>query len=123
MPENDASLQARVLCAQLGIVGWRKESEVAERIAWVSASDSITKEAARIKMVTAYEAYKLVRSRLDWVYASPYAFLFGDIWQDEALWPWIRATPRPDATVGMNTSPQMTDADIAYFSAKRSPPV
>lgn len=122
MPENDASLQARLLCAQLGIVGWRREFDVAERIKWMSGNASVTPETVRNEMVTAYERYKIARPRLEWMYASPYAFLFGDLWQDESLWPWRRATPRPDASVGMDTSPQMTDADLAYFAAKRSPP-
>lgn len=122
MPENDASLQARMLCLTLGIVGWRKEFEIAERIKWVAGNGSVTAETARSAMVTAYERYKEGRGDLEWVYASPYAFLMGDIWNDDSLWPWKPSAPR-GATVGMCDAPDIPAEEVerlrASIAAKR----
>lgn len=111
MPENDASLQARMLCLNLGIAGWRREFEIAERITWVANSFALTKEGARIKMVSAYARYKEGRGDLEWAYASPYAFLMGDIWNDDSLWPWKPSAPL-SATVGMFNAPDIPADEV-----------
>lgn len=75
------------------------------------------------KMVLAWDNYKANIPRLRVSFGSPMAFFKSPIWDDETLWPWVRAVPREkDRNVGISRDPikAATEEDLVRINQWRS---
>lgn len=100
---NDSSVQARVLCHQIGIFNMHREQELAQRIEWIANQSGASLEDTRIRMVEAWSTYQraIASGRLKWFYPTPIKFFESNLWHDSNLWPVDRGRSDSWTTVGM----------------------
>jgi len=93
----DTSVAARIVSERCGIFSIQVQHNIFLRINGICGELHVSPEAAVEMMIQRWEQYKEARPKLTWKFSNPANFLFSVDWNDPAAWPWIRATPKPQA--------------------------
>lgn len=123
----DWSVAARCVAERCRIYDYRSHSELAMILKDFSELHQMPPEWVINKSILQWENYKANADRLKWVYGSPIQFFRWFAWNSEEQWPWVRAVPKPAASLGVNRAqhepiPEEMKAEIAAWKQKRPSP-
>lgn len=118
MESIDASIGARVLCEHLKIFNLRSMEQISRQIRAIQDEADEPVEKIVSRMEKAWKDYQRDWPRMDWHHYTAIKFFESAIWDNPALWPYTRCTPRPDAGLGYHSGEGMPDAEVTRLRAK-----
>lgn len=83
------SVDARILCEELGIFKVREQVEMHACYKAFCSTSKLSVEAAREHMKRRWGEYQtfIQKKKLEWSYGSAFAFFMSGVWNDSELWP------------------------------------